>query len=93
MSSADNGYVSVNCQIAVSAKAGERWSWSERWRSSKSNKQTNTTNMSQMTEVKDRKTSETDAPSLLPPTNPHSYMDRIKHLGYFETYNDQSYCM
>lgn len=40
MSSADNGYVSVNYQIAVSAKAGERWSWNESWRSSKSNKQT-----------------------------------------------------
>lgn len=41
MSSADNGYVSVNYQIAVSAKAGERCSWNESWRSSKSaNKQT-----------------------------------------------------
>ena len=40
MSSADNGYVSVNYQIAVSAKAGERCSWNESWRSSKYNKQT-----------------------------------------------------
>ena len=51
--------------------------------------------MSQMTEVKDRKTTEIDSPSLPPfsPPHPHSYMDRIKHLGYFETYNDQSHYM